>query len=178
MTGMNPATQNPAITERAKWEIAAGIAALLPLLYDAVFRDAVGTAYDSLEQEVWVQLAKEAGGVARTYRLPAGTPAEIAATYGEVTSIFFGPRHGTEIIDLSADAAVIILKRCPFMERAREIFPDCEALFRKCLAYSVITVEQLNPRYSLRFIRSGCMGDRNCELKIAPIEIIEKEISP
>ncbi|MDD1719124.1 MAG: hypothetical protein LUQ25_03620 [Methanoregulaceae archaeon] len=167
----------PDIPERARWEIAAGIASSLPGMYYSLFHPVVGKGYDHLEEEIWQQLAREAGDVARTYGFPVGSAGEVAAAVSEIASIFFGPRYGTEVIDLSSESAVIIVKHCPFLKNAHQPGMNTESLFHGCMAFSVLAIHQINPQFSVRFVRSVCMGDRTCELKIAPREIIEREIS-
>ena len=46
-------------------------------------------------------------------------------------------------------------------------------LFSRCLTFSVATIEILNPEYTLRFVRSMCMGDKSCEKKIVKKETVE-----
>jgi hypothetical protein len=38
--------------------------------------------------------------------------------------------------------------------------------FNRCLAFTITAIEELNPEYTLRFVRGMCQGDRNCEMKI------------
>lgn len=169
-----PPRKKPEIPDRVRWEIASGIAASLPPMYDRLFRDPVGPDYERLEQEIWIELAREAVKVAHTYGMPTGDATEIADTLSGILSIFFGPRSG-EIIDLSPESGVLLFKRCPFMEKSRQWGAHPGIFFRKCLTFSIVAVESLNPAYSLRFVRSSCMGDRNCEIKIGLKETIEAE---
>jgi hypothetical protein len=169
-----PPRKKTEVPDRGRWEIASGIAASLPPMYDRLFRDPVGPDYERLEQEIWIELAREAVKVARTYNMPAGNATELAGTLSDILSIFFGPRSG-EIIDLSPESGILLFKRCPFLDKSRQWGVDPGISFRKCLTFAIVAVESLNPKYSLRYVRSGCMGDRNCEIKIGLKDAVEAE---
>jgi hypothetical protein len=158
-----------------RWQVAARIASLIPILYGNLFRPVLGSAYDRLEQQAWVFLAKEAQKLARTCDLPARNAGELATTLGIITTVFFGPELKSEEAIFEGDRAVLIVRRCPFQVREQELQSGHGVIFNRCLAFSISTVEALNPGYTLRFVRSTCLGDRHCEMKIARKEVIEKE---
>jgi hypothetical protein len=43
------------------------------------------------------------------------------------------------------------------------------------MAFTLTAIPGLNTRYSVRFVRTMCTGDRQCEIKIEPAEQ-EKDI--
>ena len=155
------------IPEEMRWQAAARIASVMPVLYRMVFHDLAGDQYDELEQQVWVFLAKEAKTLAAGFRLPTGTAQELASTLSVITTVFFGPETTAEVASFEKDRAVLMVKRCPFLMREAEFRSEPGAVFNRCLAFSIAAVEALNPEYTLRFVRSACQGDRNCEMKIA-----------
>jgi hypothetical protein len=163
------------IPDKIKWQIAARIASSFPVMYDMAFRPSLGKAYDSLEQDIWVHLGNEAAHVARSFSLPAGNSEEIASTLVTIFSIFFGPETKEERAKFEGDRAVVMVKRCPFLTRDMEIRRDPAHLFSKCLAFSISATEALNPDYTLRFVRSMCMGDRNCEMKIVRKDTLDEK---
>ncbi len=163
------------IPEDARWQVAARIAAVIPVLYRAAFADAIGEEYDRLEQQVWVVLAQEAKTVAKTFGLPVRTARELAATLDIITTMFFGPELKSEQVVFDDDRAVLLVKRCPLMHREEEVCGGPGAVFNRCLAFSIAAVEALNPAYTLRFVRSACQGDRNCEMKVARKDVVEAE---
>jgi hypothetical protein len=61
------------------------------------------------------------------------------------------------------------------MLREEEGFGEPGPAFNRCLAFFIAAVEALNPAYTLRFVRSACQGDRNCEMKIARKDIVESD---
>ncbi len=163
------------VPEAQRWQIASRLAGNLPVLYDVVFRDQVGTEeYDRLERDIWIEVAKEAKNLAWTYRWPVENAGSIASTLSVIAEIFFGTEFKQEILDLSHDTAVILRKRCPFHATAMMLQTKPDSIFSKCLVFSVVAVEQLNPAFTLRFIRGSCMGDRHCELKVAKKSLVEE----
>jgi hypothetical protein len=165
----------PEIPDTLKWQIAARIASSFPVMYDMAFRPSLGEEYDLLEQDIWIHLGTEAAHVARSFSLPAGNSEEIASTLVTMFSVFFGPETKHEQVKFEGDRAVVMIKRCPFLTRDMEMRRDAVHLFSKCLAFAITTTEALNPEYTLRFVRSMCMGDRNCEMKIVRKETLKEE---
>jgi len=168
------ATKLP-LPEDVRWQAAARMASLIPVLYRMAFREVVGERYDPIEQQVWVVLAQEAQGLAARCGLPAGTAKDLASTLAIITTVLFGPETTFEQAGFEGDRAVLMVKRCPFLLRESEFRADPGAVFNRCLAFSIAAVEALNPDYTLRFVRGTCQGDRNCEMKIARKEMVEKE---
>jgi hypothetical protein len=153
-----------------KWKIASRLAAALPVMYDFAFRETVGEKYDELERDIWIEVGKEANLVAGALRLPVRSAADIAATLQTIAAIFFGPEWTRDISSGSDDRATLVTKRCPFVEKGDQIGQYRERNFQKCLAFSMTAVGSLNKNYTVRFIRSMCMGDKHCEMKIVPGE--------
>lgn len=166
------------VPDRIKWLIAAHLAASLPVQYDLVFRHTMGDRYDEMEQEIWIAVGRQARTVADSQQLPSDTAGDIAVTLMVVSSIFFGPEFREETIAIDPEKAVILMKKCPFLLCELEARQPTDLFFHKCLAFSISAVESLNPAFTLRFVRSMCMGDKNCEMKIITKEIAEKEDRP
>ncbi|MCG7854986.1 MAG: hypothetical protein MIO88_03945 [Methanoregulaceae archaeon] len=159
------ATKLP-IPEEVRWQAAARIASIIPVLYRTAFQELAGDRFDELEQQVWIVLAHEATTLAATFNLPVGTAKELASTLSVITTVFFGPETTTEVASFEGDRAVLLVKRCPFLLREAEFRAEPGSVFNRCLAFSIAAVEALNPDYTLRFVRGACHGDRNCEMKI------------
>jgi hypothetical protein len=166
------------ITDEARWKVASRLAAALPVMYDVVFRETVGEKYDDMERDIWIEIGKEAKLVADAFRLPVKTPGEIAGTFQTVATIFFGPDWVRDRSEIGDDRAVLVTKRCPFQIKEAEIRWRPDLHFHKCLVFSVIAVENLNNEYTLRFVRSMCMGDKHCEMKIMRKETVSGEQKP
>jgi hypothetical protein len=165
----------PEVPDQVKWQVASRVASAFPVLYDSVFREAVGERFDEVERPVWIYLGREAAKTIKALGLAAGNAPEIADSLSFVTTIFFGPETKTEKVKINDERAVLMVKRCPFLSRHMESGQDPEHLFDRCMAFSIVATESLNKEYTLRFVRSMCTGDRNCELKIIKKELIKKE---
>jgi hypothetical protein len=158
-----------------RWEVAAKIASMLPVAYGIIFRDVVGADYDRLEQQVFVALAHEAKIVALTFSLPLGTARDLVATLAILNTVFFGPEIKSEQVSFESDRAVLLVRKCPLMLREQECHAHRGDVFNRCLAFTIAAVEELNPEYTLRFVRAMCQGDRNCEMKIITKKAAEEE---
>lgn len=163
------------ISPELKWQVVSRLFTSLPVMYDITFRDAVGDGYDVLEQEIWMYLANEAKTFAGSAGLPATDARDIMDTLRIIFLVFFGPDLRTEEIPINSDRSVLMITRCPFIARETAMRGGSECLLSRCLAFSIATVEALNPAYTLRFVRSMCTGDRTCELKIMKKEDAEKD---
>ena len=151
--------------------MAAGCAARLPALYERVFRDVVGTRYNDLEQDVWMELSRSSAEIARELELPVRDAKDLSVTMGIIMTVLFGPVYKSEALELEGDRAVIVVHGCPFIEEglAHGCTGDC--LFHRCLAFTLTSIPRLNKNYQARYVRTMCTGDRQCEIKI---EINEK----
>jgi hypothetical protein len=154
------------IPDEKKWRIAAEFSSVLPALYDRAFRSMVGERHDEIEQEVWMEAAKIITGIAKDLSLPAGTAHELAETMRTVMAILFGPEFKSEVLEVSKDRAVIIVRRCPFLEKGYYSGTDGGRTFHKCMAFTLSGIPWLNREFSARFVRTLCAGDRQCEVKI------------
>jgi len=154
------------IPDAVRWRYAAECAATLPVLYEIAFREVLGKKYDALEQECWMELGRMVQTIAHDCSLPARDAEEIARTIQIATAILFGPEYCGESMKVSDDRAVMIVKRCPFLDHVRTLPADHEHIFSRCMALTLTAVPQLNEKYTARFVRTMCTGDRQCEIKI------------
>jgi hypothetical protein len=154
------------IPDEVKWRLAAKLAALLPACYDKAYRGVVGKKYDDIEQEIWMELSFMALGIVRDLSLPTSNASELADSLRIVMAILFGPDYKSETLEISKEGAVILVKRCPLPESCFTSESGDLTTFRKCMALTLTTVPQLNKNYSVRFVRTMCAGERQCEIKI------------
>ena len=158
------------IPEEVRWRLAAEFAGRLPMIYEAAYRPALGERYDEIEQEIWMELARTAFETARYLSLPVGNAQQIAGSMQIILTILFGPGFSGEALEVSTDRSVIILKRCPLIAHPAAEDSTVHPAFRTCMAFTLTAVPQLNKKYSARFVRAMCSGDRQCEIKIAAAE--------
>jgi hypothetical protein len=164
------------IPGEVRWQIATRLVSSFPALYDGAFREALGERYDELEHNVWIEAGREAKGITGAFGFPTATAREIAESVRLISTIFFGPEVREEVLEISPERAVILMKGCPFLVHGMELGCPAAHLFPKCIAFSIAAVESLNPAFTTRFVRAMCMGDyRNCELTILTKEAAEKE---
>jgi len=155
------------IPDELKWRLATGFAVKMSILYDTAFREIVGKKYDGIEHEIWIELARYVASVARDIHLPVKNAQEIAGTLVIITGMLYGPDYKSEALELEDDKAVIVVKRCAFLEEGPSRVCTRECIFHKCMALTLATVPLLNKRYIARYVRTMCTGDRQCEIKIA-----------
>jgi hypothetical protein len=158
------------VTDDVKWRISAEFSARLPALYDKVFRPVAGDRFDEMEQEIWMDVAKIAFSIAKNLSLPVATPTDLAETLRTVMVILFGPGFKSETLEVAEDRAVILVKRCPFLDAGVDAGTDGNRTFRKCMALTLTSIPHMNGNFSARFVRTMCTGDRQCEIKIARSE--------
>ncbi|NMB78946.1 MAG: hypothetical protein GYA23_07600 [Methanomicrobiales archaeon] len=166
------------IPDDVKWRIASEFSAQLPALYDRTFRTALGDQYDEMEQEVWMEVSKIAFTIAKNLNLPVRTAQELAETMRTIMTILFGPEFKTEALEVSKDGSVIIIKRCPILAQGYGSGTDGNRTFRKCMAFVLTAIPQLNKDFSGRFVRTMCTGDRQCEIKIQKSGIAQSTTAP
>ena len=151
------------IPDDVKWKLAARCTATLPALYDSAFRKEVGDHYDRLEHGVWMELAPIAYDMAKDLSLPVSSGEELAHTLAIIMTVLFGAAYKTEAMELSENKGVLIIRRCPLLNQG----PDAtQNTFHKCMAFTLTAVPLLNKKYTARYVRAMCMGERQCEIKI------------
>ena len=160
-------TDTSHIPDEVKWRIASDFAARLPALYEQAFRSVVGERYDEIEQEVWMELSRTAFAIVHNLALPVGNARELADSMRVVMNILFGPEFKSETLEVSQDRAVILVKRCPFLSQEYDSGSSGEPVFHRCMAFTLMSTPSLNKKYSARYVRTMCTGDRQCEIKIA-----------
>ncbi len=163
------------ISPELRWQLAARSASRLPVLVTAVLRTRLGEGYeDHFAEEIWCHVGAEASDIAKGLDLPVRPADHLAGTLLEILRILFGPEYRGEILDLAPERAVLLIGRCPLLLRALEMGESSSVFFHPCLAFCVSATEALHAEYSVRFIRAMCLGDKNCELRIAKKAELEK----
>jgi hypothetical protein len=160
------------IPDATKWQIASRLASKLPVMYDFVFREHIGEQYDEFEQDIWIEIGKQSKDIADALRLPLNTAPQVADAHRIIATIFFSADYTFEHLKIAEDRSVLRVTRCPFVFREIEVRGRTGPVFSRCLTFAITSVEALNPDYTLRFVRSMCMGDRTCELKVVKKELV------
>jgi hypothetical protein len=151
-----------------RWEIAAKSATALPVVFDMIFRKALGERYDAIELPIWVEGGKEVNRIADALGLPKENAGDISDTYGLISKILFGPELKRKVSKRRTDRAVSRRTGCPLLNRAVELGMNPALLLNACQAYNRSAVENLNPKYTVRSVKSMCIGDPYFENVIEP----------
>lgn len=163
------------IPDDVKWRLAARCAATIPAMYESAFRETVGSQYDKLEQKIWIQLAHLSLEIAGSLQLPVKTAQELAESLRTVTAILFGPDYKGEVLEIGDDGAVVIIRHCPHIRPDIRAGTSPDGIFHRCMAFTLSSQNILNRKFTSRFVRAMCMGDRQCELKIEPVQETEEK---
>ncbi len=147
-----------------RWQIATQATSQLLASCEEIFRPALQERFDELDQEIWIHLAEYARQVAVSLQLPVGTGQELAESLRLVNTIFFGPGFKDEIMEVGSDGAVVIVRRCPHLVPGG----TGEEIFHRCMAFTLLSQRAMNPAFTSRFVRTMCMGDRQCEIRVEP----------
>jgi len=156
------------VPDAVKWQLAARNAALIPALYDRMFRKEIGDRYDEIEHEVWVALSRTSYDIATELSFPVDTAGNLAKSIMAVMIILYGPDFKNEILDVAEDRSVIVIRRCPFHAIGTPHLEHGENTFHKCMAFTLMSVPLLNKKFQARFVRAMCLGERQCEIKVEP----------
>jgi len=151
------------IPAEVRWEIAALSATAMSFAYGAFLERALGDKYGEIVKQIWIEGGKEAKGLAEKLALPVGNAKEVDETWGLLSQILYGPEITWETVEEGKDRAVDRITGCPFLNRTREMGSDSKGLFDTCQVYSRSVVENLNPRYTQRFVSGMCLGAPYCE---------------
>ncbi len=77
-----PVPDLKSVPDEVKWRLAARLAALLPALYEAAFRDVSGGKYDEIEQGIWMEIAVIVDDIVRDLSLPVSTAGSLPTACG------------------------------------------------------------------------------------------------
>ena len=155
------------IPDNIKWQLAADCAARLPAIYDVAFRNVLGEKYDEIEREIWIELSSRAVTIIKDLGLPVKNAHDLAESMRTVMIILFGSDYKSETIDVSDEGSVILIRRCPFLDKGYESGAKGEQTFPRCMALTLPMAPALEKDYSARYVRSMCTGDRQCEIKVS-----------
>jgi hypothetical protein len=152
------------IPAELRWAIAAKSATAMTWAYSIAFQDVIGKErFNEIARQIWTEGGKESKSMADMLGLPDGNAKEVDSTWGIIGSILNGPEITWDIIDDKDNRVVTRITGCPFLNRAREMGLDPKDAFGSCQAYNKSVVENLNPKYTQRFVSGMCLGAPYCE---------------
>lgn len=155
-----------------RWKLAAKSASTLSLAQEKVYKDILGHEYkkirpltDTINYLLWIKGGKEASVLSNYLGLPTKTAEEIDKAHSLILTILYGPEIQYQIVDAHENNVETQVTSCPFLNRAEELGLESENLFENCKAYNKTFIDNLNPKYTKRFIKAMCMGDKYCETR-------------
>lgn len=161
------------VTDSQRWQISSRIMSFLSVLFGAGLQDMGEDERTGLVEEIWYFCGREMAELARSCGQAPRTAGDISFVLTESLKTIFGGEYRSEVIEISEEKAVVLLQKCPCLLRALELGEDPAIVFDPCLSVVISFVEGLRKDYSARFVRGICMGDRHCEILIAPRESLE-----
>ena len=155
------------IPAEVRWEIAAKAASATPVIYDTVFRKALGDRYDEIELPIYIEAGKEMKSLAMALGLPTDNAMDLSDALEVLTTILYGPECKGERAEGTEDRAVGKVTGCAALNRTNEMGLDPKVVcLAACQTFCKSTIENLNPKYTIRSNKNMCAGDPYCEMVI------------
>jgi hypothetical protein len=131
-----------------------------------VFREVLGDKYDEIERPIYTEAGKAMKGLAAALGLPTDNARDLGDTKILLT-ILYGPECKVGRVEGTEDRAVVKVTGCAMLNRALEMGLDPKVVcLAACQTEGESVIENLNPKYTQRFIRNMCAGDPYCETVI------------
>ncbi|NLZ30245.1 MAG: hypothetical protein GX885_05825 [Methanomicrobiales archaeon] len=154
-----------------RWKLAAQGLSALPFTYRRAIRDgADDQLYNEVERDIWRELGRDVGVIARAFRMPLGDAHEVAEAFAVATKVLLGPEWRYEIRNSAPDEADLMVRRCALVDRAREMEEDPLAACNVCHAFANAAIPDLNPDYAPEYRSGICAGDNACSIIIKPVK--------
>ena len=155
------------IPAEVRWEIAARAAVATPLAYDMVFREVLGDKYDEIERPIYIGAGKEMKSLATALGLPTDNARDLDDTEAVLLTILYGPEFEFENVEETEDMVVSKMTGCAVLNQALGMGLDPKVVcLAACQTLGKSTIENLNPKYTMRFNKTMCAGDPYCETVI------------
>ncbi len=153
----------------ARWKLAAREVSALPLAYRRAIRDgADDQLYNEIERAVWQEQGREVGVIARAFGMPLGDAREVAEAFAAATGVLFGPEYQYEIRDSAPGEAVLTVRKCAMVVRAKEQGENPLVVCNACHAYANAAIPDLNRGYTPTYMSAICAGDGTCSIAVKP----------
>ena len=155
------------IPAEVRWEIATKAANSQSVVYDMLVRQIIGDKIDEIWNVIMSEGGKESKALAESLGLPASNAAEIDSTLDIISAIILGPELMGEIVEADERRVIGKITGCPMLNAHRNIgYAPTAGTPAHCQAFCQSSVESLNPRYTMRYMKRMCTGDPYCEYAI------------
>ena len=156
-----------------RWEIATRAANSQSVVYDMLVREIIGDKIDEIWNLIMAEGGKESRALAESLGHPASNAIEIENALDIISTIILGPELIGETLEADEERVVQKMTGCPMLNAHRNIGNAPIGTPAHCQAFCQSSVENLNPRYTLRYTKRMCTGDPHCEYVIE----LKKQIS-
>jgi hypothetical protein len=150
----------------ARWRIAGRSLSSLAVRYDTSFENEIGEKYGRIVSDIWEDIGRDAGAIARAFGMPVGNAQNLASALGTFQALLNGPECCSRVIAGVDDSAVCHITGCAMLARAREMDVEPHRACASCRSYAPSVIKHLNPEYMLFHRKRMCHGDSHCELLI------------
>lgn len=151
------------IPAEVRWQIATKAGQTLSIGYGLAFRQILGNeAVQEVEESIWAEGGKQIKAIADSLGLPVGNAIEVDDTFGVVGMTLLGKME-YETVESNENKVVQRITDCPNLNTHKEMFAPIISMPHICQVYSNSAVENLNPKYNLKFNKNMCDGDECCE---------------
>ena len=161
------------VPAEVRWEIATKAANSQSVAYDMLVREIIGDKIDEIWNLIMAEGGKESRALAESLGLPTGNALEIENALDIISTIILGPELIGETLEADEERVVQKMTGCPMLNAHRNIGHPPIGTHAHCQAFCQSSVESLNPRYTLRYMKRMCTGDPHCEYVIE----LKKQIS-
>ncbi|HOI13410.1 MAG TPA: hypothetical protein PLG75_06100 [Methanoculleus sp.] len=152
-----------------RWKLAAREVSALPLAYRRAIRDgADNQLYNEIERAVWREQGRETGVIARAFGMPLGSAREVAEAFAAATGVLFGPEYRYEVRESGPKEAILTVRKCSMVARAKELGENPLTVCNACHAYTGAAIPGLNPDYASKYLSAVCAGDDACSIVVKP----------
>lgn len=135
------------ISAEVKWKIATKTAQTLFVDYGLAF---------------WTEGGREIKSIADSLKLGTENAIEVSDTWRLVRMILMGEWEYKNLEE-TENRVVDCLTHCPMLNIHKETCNSTMNVHNLCQAYCKSAIEALNPRYTHRFNKRMCMGDKYCK---------------
>ena len=154
------------VPAEVRWEIAAKAANSQSVAYDMLVREIIGDKIDEIWNLIMAEGGKESRALAESLCLPTSNALEIENALDIISTIILGPELKGETLEADEERVVQKMTGCPMLNAHRNIGNAPIGTPAHCQAFCQSSVESLNQRYTLRYMKRMCTGDPHCEYVI------------
>ena len=127
-------------------------------------RDALGQErYNEVYGQIWTEQGKASKQIADALGLAGDDAKSVAEAFRSVIIVAMGPEFKTEIVEATAEKAVVRCTECPWWNRQQELGIPGDLCLVASAAYCDAFGKSLNPKVTVSQTSAMPQGDSYCE---------------